>query len=113
MENVLLTHPDVVECSVTGVSDEQRGQVVKATIVLDSKRKPNNSFITELKNYVKKATASYKVPRIIEFVDHLPKNTKWENTTYVIKRTFSSVFSILLDKKHRFQKKIHISAKKK
>ncbi len=73
VENVLLTHPDVVECSVTGVRDEQRGQVVKATIVLDSKRKPSNSFITELKNYVKKATASYKVPRIIEFVDHLPK----------------------------------------
>ncbi len=73
VENVLLTHPDVVECSVTGVRDEQRGQVVKATIVLDGKCKPDNSFITELKNYVKKATASYKVPRIIEFVDHLPK----------------------------------------
>lgn len=75
VENALLSHPAVVECAITGIEDEKRGQIVKATIVLDNTWKDHisNQFIKELKDHVKKITAEYKVPRIIEFVDHLPK----------------------------------------
>ncbi len=75
VENALMTHPSVVECAITGVPDEYRGMVVKATIVLhkDWKNKAGETLIKELQNHVKKATAPYKYPRIIEFVDELPK----------------------------------------
>lgn len=76
VENALMTHPAVLECAVTAVPDEQRGQAVKATVVLakgwESKRNVH-SFAHELKEHVKRMTAAYKAPRIIEFVDELPK----------------------------------------
>ena len=70
-----MTHPAVVECAITGVPDEIRGQVVKATIVLakEYKGKEGQELIKELQNHVKKVTAPYKYPRVIEFVDELPK----------------------------------------
>lgn len=75
VESALMTHPAVVECAITGVPDAVRGQVVKATIVLasDYKDKADEHLIKELQDYVKKVTAPYKYPRIIEFVDDLPK----------------------------------------
>lgn len=75
VESALMTHPAVVECAITGVPDEIRGQVVKATIVLakDFKDKAGEELIKEIQNHVKKVTAPYKYPRIIEFVDELPK----------------------------------------
>jgi len=73
VESALMTHPAVVECAVTGVPDEIRGQVVKATIVLAKGYEPSNELITEIQEHVKKVTAPYKYPRIIEFVDSLPK----------------------------------------
>lgn len=75
VESALMTHPAVVECAITGVPDEIRGQVVKATIVLakDYKDKAGEELIKEIQNHVKKVTAPYKYPRIIEFVDDLPK----------------------------------------
>jgi len=75
VENALMTHPSVVECAITGVPDEYRGMVVKATIVLhkDWKEKAGEALVKELQDHVKKATAPYKYPRIIEFVDELPK----------------------------------------
>ena len=75
VESALMTHPAVVECAITGVPDEIRGQVVKATIVLSGeyKDKAGESLIREIQNHVKKVTAPYKYPRIIEFVDELPK----------------------------------------
>ncbi len=75
VESALMTHPAVVECAITGVPDEIRGQVVKATIVLakDFKEKAGEELIKEIQNHVKKVTAPYKYPRIIEFVDELPK----------------------------------------
>lgn len=75
VESALMTHPAVVECAVTGVPDEARGQVVKATIVLSNeyKDKANDNLKKEIQNFVKKVTAPYKYPRIIEFVDELPK----------------------------------------
>lgn len=75
VESALMTHPAVVECAITGVPDEIRGQVVKATIVLskDYKDKAGEALIKEIQNHVKRVTAPYKYPRIVEFVDELPK----------------------------------------
>ena len=75
VESALMTHPAVVECAITGVPDEIRGQVVKATIILakDYKGKEGPELIKELQDHVKKVTAPYKYPRVIEFVDELPK----------------------------------------
>ena len=75
VESALMTHPAVVECAITGVPDEIRGQVVKATIVLSKayKEQAGEALIKELQNHVKRITAPYKYPRVIEFVDELPK----------------------------------------
>ncbi|MDR1332110.1 MAG: AMP-binding protein [Tannerella sp.] len=75
VESALMTHPAVVECAVTGVPDEIRGQVVKATLVLarDYRDRAGEDLIREIQNHVKQVTAPYKYPRIIEFVDELPK----------------------------------------
>ena len=75
VESALMTHPAVVECAITGVPDEIRGQVVKATIVLakDYKDKAGDALVKELQDHVKKVTAPYKYPRVVEFVDELPK----------------------------------------
>ena len=75
VESALMTHPAVIECAITGAPDEVRGMVVKATVVLaDSyKGKEGPELIRELQNHVKAETAPYKYPRIIEFVEELPK----------------------------------------
>ena len=75
VESALMTHPAVVECAITGVPDDIRGMVVKATVVLGKewKDKVGDDLIKELQNHVKRETAPYKYPRIIEFVDELPK----------------------------------------
>ncbi|WP_279149004.1 AMP-binding protein [Segatella bryantii] len=75
VENALMTHPAVVECAITGVPDPIRGMVVKATIVLKDnyKAQAGPELIKELQNHVKHETAPYKYPRVIEFVDELPK----------------------------------------
>ena len=75
VESALMTHPAVVECAITGVPDEIRGQLVKATVILSKeyKLKAGESLVKELQEHVKSVTAPYKYPRIIEFVDELPK----------------------------------------
>ena len=75
VESALMTHPAVVECAVTGVPDEIRGQLVKATVILanDYKDKACEALVKEIQEHVKTVTAPYKYPRIIEFVDALPK----------------------------------------
>lgn len=75
VESALMTHDAVVECAITGVPDDIRGMVVKATIVLSAeyKAKAGPELIKELQDHVKQETAPYKYPRIIEFVDELPK----------------------------------------
>lgn len=73
IESVLMEHPAVLECAITGAPDPVRGVVVKATIVLTSNYRPNDELKKELQNYVKHQTAPYKYPRIVEFVDELPK----------------------------------------
>lgn len=73
IESVLMEHPAVLECAVTGAPDPIRGQVVKATIVLTKNYAPSEQLVKELQTYVKKQTAPYKYPRIVEFVEELPK----------------------------------------
>lgn len=75
VESALMTHPAVVECAITGIPDETRGMVVKATVVLGTewKEKAGDVLVEELQAHVKRVTAPYKYPRIIEFVDELPK----------------------------------------
>ena len=75
VESALMKHPAVLECAITGVPDETRGMVVKATIVLNEawKVKKGDALVKELQEHVKTHTAPYKYPRIIDFVDELPK----------------------------------------
>jgi acetyl-CoA synthetase len=75
VESAVMTHPAVVECAITGVPDEIRGQVIKATIVLSSEYKSmaGEDLAKEIQDHVKNVTAPYKYPRVVEFVDELPK----------------------------------------
>ncbi len=73
VESALVAHPAVVECAITGAPDPIRGQVVKATVVLAKGFSPSPELTKELQTHVKKLTAPYKYPRIIEYVDELPK----------------------------------------
>ena len=73
VESALTEHKAVVECAVTAASDPTRGQVVKATIVLAKGYVGSEELKKELQEHVKKVTAPYKYPRIIEFVEELPK----------------------------------------
>jgi len=75
VESALLTHPAVLECAVTAVPDPVRGQVVKATVVLCRGYQPSDDLKKELQNHVKHTTAPYKYPRVVEFVDELPKTS--------------------------------------
>lgn len=73
VESALIEHPAVLECAITAVPDPIRGQVVKATVVLAKGYAAGESLVKELQDHVKRVTAPYKYPRIIEFVDELPK----------------------------------------
>ena len=73
IESVIMELPYVLECAITGVPDETRGQVVKATIVLTKDKEPSDELVKEIQNYVKTHTAPYKYPRKVEFVESLPK----------------------------------------
>jgi acetyl-CoA synthetase len=73
VESALLEHPAVLECAVTGVPDPDRGAVVKATVVLAKGYEASDKLVVELQEHVKKVTAPYKYPRIVEFATELPK----------------------------------------
>lgn len=73
VESALLEHPSVLECAITAVPDPERGAIVKATITLANGYTASEELKKELQNHVKTVTAPYKYPRIIEFVDQLPK----------------------------------------
>ena len=73
IESVIMELPYVLECAITPVPDEVRGQIVKATIVLTKGNKGSDELKKEIQEYVKTHTAPYKYPRIVEFVDELPK----------------------------------------
>jgi acetyl-CoA synthetase len=73
VESALMEHPSVLECAVTAAPDPVRGQVVKATIVLARGWAASEELVKELQNHVKRVTAPYKYPRIVEFAAELPK----------------------------------------
>ncbi|MBQ9946246.1 MAG: AMP-binding protein [Clostridia bacterium] len=75
IENVIMELPYVLECGVTAAPDEVRGQVVKAVIVLTKGMTATEELKKDIQNYVKKHTAPYKYPRIVEFRETLPKTT--------------------------------------
>ena len=88
VESALMTHPAVLECAVTAVPDDLRGQIVKATIVLNKeyKDKASDNLVKELQAHVKRETAPYKYPRIIDFVDDLPKTISGKVQRAVIRK---------------------------
>jgi len=73
VESALLEHPSVLECAITSAPDPDRGAIVKATVVLAKGWVASEELKVELQNHVKKTTAPYKYPRIVEFVSELPK----------------------------------------
>ena len=73
VEAALLLHPKVAECGVVGVADEERGQIVKAVVVLRAGHAPTPEVARELQDFVKQSIAPYKYPRAIEFRDALPR----------------------------------------
>ncbi len=75
IESVIMELPYVLECGVSAVPDEVRGQVVKASIVLVKGTEPTDELKKEIQKYVKERTAPYKYPRIVVFRDELPKTT--------------------------------------
>ena len=75
VESILIQHEAVLECAVTGVPDAERGQLVKATIVLRQGFEPSEALKEELKQFAKARLAGYKYPRVIAFADALPKTT--------------------------------------
>jgi len=93
VESALMTHPAVVECAITGVPDDVRGMVVKATVVLGKewKDRAGDDLVKELQQHVKKVTAPYKYPRIVEFVDELPKTISGKIRRVEIRQKDSSL----------------------
>ncbi|NBO09767.1 MAG: 2-aminobenzoate-CoA ligase, partial [Actinobacteria bacterium] len=75
VENALLLHPSVAECAVVGVPDEERGMVVAAYVVLKSQFVGNDQLRKELQDHVKETIVPFKYPRVLEFVETLPKTT--------------------------------------
>jgi acetyl-CoA synthetase len=89
VESALLEHPAVLECAVTAVPDPVRGQVVKATIVLAKGHTASDQMKVQLQDHVKKVTAPYKYPRVIEFVSELPKTISGKIRRVEIRETDS------------------------
>lgn len=89
VESACLTHPAVVECAITAVPDEVRGQIVKATIVLaaDYVQRAGADLVKEIQNHVKRITAPYKYPRVVEFVKELPKTISGKIRRVAIRAT--------------------------
>ena len=92
VESALVAHDAVVECAITGAPDPIRGQVVKATVVLAKGYTPSPELTKELQTHVKKMTAPYKYPRIIEYVDELPKTVGGKIKRAQIRKTDEDAF---------------------
>ena len=85
VENALYAHPAVEECAVIGIACEQRGQKVKAFVVLAEGYAPGEALTIELQDHVKTVIAPYKYPRDIQFVDALPKTATGKLQRYALR----------------------------
>jgi acetyl-CoA synthetase len=106
VESALMEHPSVLETAITGVPDPDRGFNVKATIVLAKGYQPSEKLKKELQDHVKRVTAPYKYPRIIEFVDQLPKTISGKIRRVEIRET-----DVVKGEKHVDEKMREISAR--
>ena len=86
VEAALLAHADVQECAVIGVSDEERGQIVEAHIVLRNGVQPSPETVKALQDHVKKLIAPYKYPRSVRFVDALPKTVTGKIQRFMLRK---------------------------
>ena len=73
VESAVLSHEAVSNCAITAYPDEVRGQIVKATIILQPGFEPSEELTKDIQNHVKRVTAPYKYPRMIEYVDEIPE----------------------------------------
>jgi len=73
VESVLLTHDEILECAVVGLPDEERGMLVCANIVLKTKENASDELVKTIQSWFKEVAAPYKYPRVINFLDKLPK----------------------------------------
>lgn len=86
VETALLAHPDVQECAVIGVPDEDRGQIVEAHIVLREGAEPSPLTAKALQDHVKQVIAPYKYPRSVRFVDALPKTVTGKIQRFMLRK---------------------------
>ena len=86
VEEALLRHPAVAECAVVGADDAERGQIVKAYVVLRDRGAAGDALVRELQDFVKATIAPYKYPRAIEFIDALPRTSTGKVQRYVLRQ---------------------------
>jgi acetyl-CoA synthetase len=90
IESVLIKHPAVLECAVTGIPNALRGQVVKASVILKDGYEPTAKLKRELRRYVKTYASDYKCPRVVEFVNELPKTISGKLRRVAINTAFKN-----------------------
>lgn len=86
VESALMQHPSVLECAITGIPDDIRGQIIKASIVLNKGYTAGDALAKDIQAFVKGITAPYKYPRVIEFMDALPKTASGKIKRYELRQ---------------------------